>query len=235
MENTKKSKKVLKVVTAISSLALVGAVSFGATFAYLQAKTNVKTNTFTGGNVDIEVHEDFPDADTNNTVAYTPGQSFEKEPHIDVNAGSEDAYLAATVTFKVQTGNNTYETISYGEFEASYGTITGLNTTNWYRAADAGDKSAVFYYGNNTELTRVVKGDTKKETEDIFTDVTIKQEIAKIDVNGTPNDPADDIYPEINIIVDGYAVQADNLDKSMTATDKSAKGQLDSLITAAHT
>lgn len=234
MENTKKSKKVLKVVTAVSSLALVGAVSFGATFAYLQANTNTKINTFTGGNVDITVDETFPGADINKTVTYTPGSSFDKEPHIDVNIGSEDAYLAATVTFEVQTGKDTYTKVSYEDFIASYGKIEGLNTAKWFRSTDAGDKSAVFYYGTYNALTKVVKPTTENtHTEDIFTDVVINQGIAKIDVEGTA-DTSDDVYPQIKITVDGYAVQADNLDGNMAATEKPAKTQLDSLITAAH-
>ena len=52
-----KNKK--KLITTIASLALVGAISIGATLAYLSAQTDVMTNTFTsvGSNLSIQLRE----------------------------------------------------------------------------------------------------------------------------------------------------------------------------------
>lgn len=233
MQNTNKSKKIIKVVAAVSSLALVSAVSFGATLAYLNAKTNDKTNVFTGGKVDITVKENFPNADTNHSISYTPGEKFTKEPNIELNTGSEDAYLAATVTFEVQQTDGTYSKISYDEFKKSYGKLSA-NTDNdsngfddaWIlNSEDASDGSAILYYAKEGNLTKIEKDNIGKEdgtTSDIFNGVTINQDIKMIEKDGK------DIYPDIRITVNGYAVQADNLTSSLT--DGTALEQLNNLI-----
>ena len=92
----KKNKKVLKVVTAVTSLAVVSAISFGATLAYLSAQTARKVNVFTSGGVTIETNEEnFPSG----TVKFKPGSTIDKDPTIKVPASSEDTYLAFTVEY----------------------------------------------------------------------------------------------------------------------------------------
>lgn len=103
MEN--RTKKLVKVGAAVTSLALVGAISFGATVAYLTANTTDKKNTFSSS-ADIKTTIDEPHWDIqwgqDGTATYKPGDTIAKDPEIKVDSSSKSAYLAASVEFKLQ-------------------------------------------------------------------------------------------------------------------------------------
>lgn len=238
MANTKKSKKVLKVVTGVTSLALVGAISFGLTYAFLTATTNEKDNVFTAGNVDIDVVE--PKYDLAASHTYAPGQNMDKDPSIDLVGTSNDAYVSMRVRFKVATTQNAdgtwnYKDISYTDFQkyASFvyveeGADDNIFNPKWsMRDVDDGKTTTnglVFYYrGANDGKNRFAKVEKAEgstvETPAIFTNVVFKNEQEFKDQSLMVKDQAGkDVYPDIKIIVDGYAIQADNLtDTSLTS------------------
>jgi len=82
-------KKVLLI--ALAAILFVGA-SIGGTLAWLTAKTDTITNTFTVGKVGATLTET---GTTNNQKSYhvVPGQPYSKDPKAGVTEGSEDAYL----------------------------------------------------------------------------------------------------------------------------------------------
>lgn len=257
MANTKKSKKVLKVVTGVTSLALVGAISFGLTYAYLTATTNQKDNVFTAGNVDISVVE--PTFSEEGTTKYAPGQNIAKDPAIDLAVTSNDAYVAMRVKFQVATGwdstNNkwTYKNISYTEFQkyaslkyVESGTITGdtpATNSKWFmrnldidastsQARDTTEGLVFYYVGNDSDsLEKVTKGTGDAvETPAVFTNVVFKDE-SDLKSLMIKDQTGKDVYPDIKIIVEGYAVQADNTDPLLSAnTDNSALQALKALM-----
>ncbi len=241
MANTKKSKKVLKVVTGVTSLALVGAISFGLTYAFLTTTTNEKDNVFTAGNVDIDVVE--PNFATTGTKTYAPGQNIAKDPSIDLVGTSNDAYVSMRVRFKIATSWDSvtnawnYKDISYTEFQkyASFKYVeTGATDTTFngqwslrdldvdattdQPIQDATDGLVFYYKGSNpSSLAKVEKDEgTTVETPAIFTNVVFKDEsdLKSLMIKDQNNK---DVYPDIKIIVDGYAVQADNMDPNMSA------------------
>ena len=98
----KKAKKVL--LLALCAVLLVGATIAG-TVAYLTAKTTEVKNTFTAGNVAIDLQEYVVDPqtgkkDTTQTpvtklenLKLIPGRVIEKNPFVTVGSNSEDCYV----------------------------------------------------------------------------------------------------------------------------------------------
>lgn len=83
-------KKKTILVAAIAVM-LVAALVVGGTLAYFTDKTETVKNTFTVGNVGIDLTETEWDAKADHTLV--PGKSYGKNPTITVDANSQDAYV----------------------------------------------------------------------------------------------------------------------------------------------
>lgn len=77
-------KKVLSIVAVV----LVLCCAIGGTLAWLTAKSDVVTNTFTPSNIKIELKET-----TGAQYKMVPGYTIEKDPAAKVLAGSEECWL----------------------------------------------------------------------------------------------------------------------------------------------
>ena len=85
-----------KRIITICLVAALLATCFAGTYAYLTDTKAVK-NTFTTGNVYITLTETGAENGLN-SYHLIPGKSYTKDPTITLNAGSENAYVAAKVT-----------------------------------------------------------------------------------------------------------------------------------------
>ena len=74
------------------ALALVFGVAVGGTIAWLTDKTDEIVNTFTTGNVDIDLTET-----TGETYKMIPGIELEKDPTVTVKSGSEPCWVFVKV------------------------------------------------------------------------------------------------------------------------------------------
>ncbi len=83
-------KKKTILVAAIAVM-LVAALVVGGTLAYFTDKSDAKVNTFTMGNVGIDLTETAWDATADHTLV--PGKFYDKNPTITVDTGSQDAYV----------------------------------------------------------------------------------------------------------------------------------------------
>lgn len=83
-------KKKTILVAAIAVM-LVAALVVGGTLAYFTDKSDAKVNTFTMGNVGIDLTETKWDAQADHTLI--PGKFYDKNPTITVDADSQDAYV----------------------------------------------------------------------------------------------------------------------------------------------
>lgn len=83
-------KKKTILVAAIAVM-LVAALVVGGTLAYFTDKSDAKVNTFTMGNVGIDLTETKWDAQADHTLV--PGKFYDKNPTITVDANSQDAYV----------------------------------------------------------------------------------------------------------------------------------------------
>lgn len=89
----------LILITALSAVLLAAATVAG-TLAYLLDQ-DLATNTFTVGNVSIELNETDVDDDGDtkaNEYHLLPGAEYVKDPTVTVNANSEEAYVRTILT-----------------------------------------------------------------------------------------------------------------------------------------
>lgn len=80
-----------KKLTVVAALVLVLAMGVGGTLAYLTDKSDTVTNTFTVGNVKIELDE--TKGGDNHQFKMIPGDKIAKDPKVTVGDTSEDCYL----------------------------------------------------------------------------------------------------------------------------------------------
>lgn len=85
-------KKFLKTLTIVMCALVLVAGSVAGTFAYLTAKTESITNTFTAGNIEITLGET-----TGSDYKMVPGTTIAKDPKVTVLANSEDCWLFVKV------------------------------------------------------------------------------------------------------------------------------------------
>lgn len=106
MKNGKFAKRGIatKVMLVILAVMLVAGISVGGTLAWLSANTGTVTNTFTYGDITIDLYEHTYDADKNeltkietregvNNYTIIPGLDLPKDPTVVVEAGSEDSWV----------------------------------------------------------------------------------------------------------------------------------------------
>ena len=150
-----------KLLTMLTALVLVAVVGVGATLAYLSDKTLALTNTFTVGNVTINLNEDDITSDNENdriivntttadTQDYTnmlPGIFVTKDPKINVEAGSSDCYLFMKLDGLDDDDIKENFTIKYGDD----GEANEVNP-NWHKLVgdpDELDGIYIYEYENN--------------------------------------------------------------------------------------
>lgn len=182
-------KNVKLLLLSLCAVALVAATVAG-TLAYLIGKAEV-VNTFTVGNVTISMDEAKVDEEgqatndprvTENVYHLIPGKTYDKDPTIHVEAGSEEAWLFV----KVDNGLT--------ELEADP-TIAAQMTANGWTVADAANN--VYAYKE-----KVIAGQDIK-TFETFT-LSKFAEFKEIVVAGQTDATA--------ISVTAYAIQAEGFD-----------------------
>lgn len=127
------------VITAVA-LTLALCLAVGGTLAYLMDKTNSVVNTFTYGNVDIELKES-----DNLDLKMIPGKTITKDPKVTVKGGSEACWLFVKIDestnfgefFKVENGVAPYAA-------AAEWTALAGNPGVYYREVTAQEEDQVF-------------------------------------------------------------------------------------------
>ena len=117
-----------KFMLMVSALVLVAAMAVGGTLAYLTAQTQVVTNTFTIGDISIELKE------TTSNYKMVPGQEISKDPKVTVKADSEDCWLFV----KIDESDNLGTYISYSLADGWTELTTGSGVY-WREVASSGD------------------------------------------------------------------------------------------------
>lgn len=137
------SKK--KILTLVLALALVATCAIGGTVAWLVADGGKVENTFTIGDINIEIAETGANSGTKEYSSFVPGDKLAKDTKVTVKANSEACYLF----IKITESNNS---ISVNEsFEDAIQWVvrdgwTRVGTTNfWYRAVEENRDPQDFY------------------------------------------------------------------------------------------
>lgn len=195
-----------KTLLLVCMMALVVCISVGATIAYLTDDDAV-INTFTVGNVQIELWETDTDGDNNkddnhadgkhdkaNEYHLLPGQTYVKDPTVTIKAKSEDAYIRMMVTvdeldeLKAAFPKEKYSTYYNGDLFLLQMLVSGWNGGIWeYETFDEATATYEFRYhtavGNDAE--------TDKTIEPLFTHIVIPGSVtndelahlAKVEIN----------------------------------------------------
>lgn len=148
-------KKSLALVLALA-LMVVGAV--GGTLAWLTAKSDVVTNTFTTSNITVKLEEtEGEDVDGGKEFKMIPGCTIKKDPKATVVTGSEKCYLFVKLDKSTNFGDFLTYTMAKGWQE-----LDGVNGV-YYRVVDGTENQFDTPYSvlENDQVT--VNGNVTKE------------------------------------------------------------------------
>lgn len=188
-------KTARKALMLILCAALLVSATVMGTLAYLTAKSETVTNTFTVGKITIKLWEnDFVPAtnqlDLNAKVTeekeykVVPGGKSPKNPTVTVNAGSEECYVYVTVENNLLLNDGT--------------AVAKLTFANGWTQVQAQDTKTLYRY--NTKVTATTDQDLP-----VFTHVTYDGEkITEANIGQLDND---------TIIINAFAHQSANTDQ----------------------
>lgn len=157
-----------KIAISIVAVALVLCCAIGGTLAWLTDKTGPVVNTFTVGDINIELKE------TTTDYKMVPGNTIAKDPKVTVKANSEDCYLFVKVT---KSGNfDQFLTYAMADGWTQYEGTTDV----WYRTVPASNANQEFEVLKDSKVT--VKGTVTKEmmTSSDFTNPTLTFKAAAV-------------------------------------------------------
>ena len=159
-----------KTLTMVLALVLVFALGVGGTLAWLSATTTPVVNTFTVGdiNIDLNEHEYVPSTKslatdkepvkTNENYKFVPGDTLPKDPYVTVKAGSEACWLF--VKLEKSEGFDTY--LQYEM--ADDWIVLPSNPSVYYRKVDAVSADTEFQVIKGNKVT--VKSEVTNELMD---------------------------------------------------------------------
>lgn len=143
----------MKTFVAMLALVLVIGCAVGGTVAWLTAQTEPVVNTFTYGDINIDLKETKP---KNKQAKIIPGVDIEKDPKVTVKTNSEACWLFV----KVEEGGTFVDRkVTYSIAKGwTRGNGTDIPENVYYRAVDAVTSDASFYVlqGNEKYLNGVV-------------------------------------------------------------------------------
>lgn len=197
------------------AMVLVCAFAVGMTIAYLTSTDEV-VNTFTVGNVQIELDEAKVDVYgvpqgspvprvKDNSYKLIPGHTYTKDPTVTVLSGSEESFIKMTVTFTKS-----------AELDAIFGT-DGANLT---RIFNGYDENTWIYKGNTKDITantRTYEFWYKETVAAPDGNVPLDALFDSITVPGNINNNQLATIEGMTITVNAYAIQADGFEGNAAA------------------
>lgn len=150
-----------KTIALILSCVLVLGCAIGGTIAWLTDKTAAIANTFTVGNVDIELTET-----TGENYKMVPGTTITKDPTVTVKDGSEACWLFVKVE---KSTNASFDEFMNYDMAEGWTALTGVDGV-FYR--DVPSNAAVRSFSVLKDNTVTVKSDVTKEEMDALNDAT---------------------------------------------------------------
>lgn len=179
-----------KLIIALA-LCLALALGIGGTMAYLTATTGPVVNTFTIGNVGLELKETKGDlVDGKHQFKMVPGNTIEKDPTVTVTAGSEDCWLFVKLVKSANFDN--YLTYAVDTSEGAWTALDG-HPGVYYREVKQADTVRSF---------SVLKGDQ----------VTVKENVANF--QATTQTPE---FVQPTLTISAAAIQRANIADAATA------------------
>lgn len=162
-----------KAMVMILAVMLIVGISVGGTLAWLTASAGDVVNTFTVGDININIWEHDYDpttgalksgdtnlVKTNDDYKFVPGATLPKDPYVVVEANSEACWLFVTVDAANNTNGNV-NIVNYTVDTSVWNPVSG-ETNVWYTQVSAADAVAgkTFNVLANQQVT--VSGDVTK-------------------------------------------------------------------------
>lgn len=182
-----------KLVVAMLAVTLLIGCAIGGTVAWLTAKTDPVVNTFTYGDINIELTETKP---ANREAKIIPGVNIEKDPKVTVKANSEACYLFVKVE----------ETGTFVDGKVTYSIADGWTKLTGVTGVDN------VYYREVNAVTADTNFAVLKDNR-----VTVSAELTKAEVNAitAENQP--------KLTFTAYAVQKDGFSTAAAAWAEASK------------
>ena len=139
-----------KGLALLVALVLVVGCVIGGTLAWLTAKSDVVTNTFTTSDIKVELKET-----TGTEYKMIPGYTISKDPKATVLSGSEECYLFV----KLEKSQN-FDTYLKYDIADDWTPLTGVNGV-YYRVVNTADMGTPYSVLKNDQVT--VKDTVTKE------------------------------------------------------------------------
>ena len=133
MKNRKTRSAMRRMLFTLALVLVVAVASVGGTIAWLTATTAPVTNTFTVGDINIELKE------TTTNYKMVPGNTIAKDPKVTVKANSEACWLFV----KIEKSTNLSDFITYTVAEG-WTALTGVDGV-YYREVNATDAAGVTF------------------------------------------------------------------------------------------
>lgn len=218
-------KKFKKALVLFLCAVLLVAGSVAGTLAYLQAKSDVVQNTFTVGDVQIDLDE----ADVNeygvklndnrvkaNDYKLLPGHTYVKDPTVTVKADSEESYIRMFVTINKQAELDTIFTAINAERAVKglpaltiANVLTGVDNTKWIYFAEVENTDNTRTYEFRYHDTVSTVDATDMRLEPLFTQIKMPGEITNAQLQTLY---AADKTDNLKIDVVAQAIQADGFE-----------------------
>ena len=185
-----------RILLLVGLMSLVAVISIGGTIAWLTDKTDAVTNTFTVGDINIELTETGMDQNRSKTFHIVPGVNITKDPTVKVKANSEQCYLFV----KVEENNWPTAEKEDRTKKVSYSIATGWN------ALDSATYPGVYY--------QIVKNSTSDQTFGVLTNdtVTVDSSLTKAEANAITVNPTL-VFTAYACQYEGFEVDDDHLEK----------------------
>lgn len=151
-----------KAFAAVLALVLVLGCALGGTVAWLVAKSDPVVNTFTYGDININLEET-----TGSSYKIIPGMNIEKDPKVTVKANSEACWLFVKVE---ETGTFVADKVTYSVADG-WTALTGQPGV-YYREVGAVTADTDFYVLKDN-VVKVSDTLTKEDIKDIPTGPTL--------------------------------------------------------------
>ena len=215
-----------KIISLCLVIALVATAIAGATLAYFTDYTDVATNTFTVGNVDIELDEAKVNPETGKAPSHDdrvmkneykdiyPGLTVDKDPTVTVKKGSEPCYVRMFVKVDPATLEKAFPKTDE-DFKAYWSEegyflleklVAGWNASEWKPVNELDMKGGSYEF----RYTKIVEENNEKDTvlPDLFKTITFPVELTN-----------DQVAALQNFIVEVYAqaIQSEGFDDVDTA------------------
>ena len=211
-----------KIFTLCLAVALTATAVVGGTLAYF-TDTDEKTNTFTVGNVDIELTEPEWDEEGCENAKLIPGREIAKDPTITVKPGSERAYTFMKVKLSDDFAQLLKDYAEFKDMDLTDAEQQKALINLWFKSA-VSPKIMSVDLADNSVILGVLSPKNPGESVKYFDAVTVPGDVdaSMINQNG-----------RYEIDITAYGIQAEGFEGKNADAHADRKAAYDALFPAA--